>query len=76
MAINEILFMTKTKLMLLAIFMVLSLPLYVSVNCSSSVKPCGINLANAFEVFLIAYILACVIGEIYSFIRKGKAKKS
>lgn len=85
MALTDVLWMTKPKLILLAIFLILTIPKYFNSNCPSgtcaagalaTACQCGFSIANFFTIFVIAYIAAGVIGEVYSLIRKGMKAKT
>ena len=85
MALNEILWMTKPKLAIFAIFLIALIPKYYNSNCTTGICPsnalvttcqCGFSFANFFTIFVMTYIGACVIVEVFNLIRKGTGKKS
>jgi|GEM_PF-1934930 len=76
MSLLNILFMTRTKLIVLALIMVFSFPLYynlgcISANCTAGAAClCGLSLGALYTVFIWGYITACVVGEVIKIIRK------
>lgn len=85
MAINEILFMTKPKLVLLAVLLIAFIPKYYNSNCPAGSCPpealatvcqCGFFAPNFFTIFILSYISACVIVEAYNLVIKGAGKKN
>ncbi|VVB75349.1 Uncharacterised protein [uncultured archaeon] len=83
MAIMDFLWMTKAKLFLLIIFLIVTIPKYYNSNCdaacaSGAASPlcqCGFSIANFYTIFVLAYIVACIMGEIYKIIKKRTGKK-
>ena len=73
MTISETLWMTKPKLIILFALLIALLPKYYEFNCTKTT--CGFSFPNFFTIFVLAYITACVIGELYELIKKtGKNK--
>ncbi|MEI7962140.1 MAG: hypothetical protein WCI04_07430 [archaeon] len=79
MAINEILWMTKPKLALLGVFLIALIPKYYNSNCLTGSCPsdavitacqCGFSLPNFFTLFVMTYVGACVIIEMFNYLRK------
>ncbi len=78
MAFSEMLWMTKTKIFILIIILILCAPFYYGYGCINGVCAiaeacnCGFQPANFFTVFIISFILAGFIGEVVQMFTKKK----
>ncbi len=83
MALMDFFWMTKAKLFLLVIFLIITIPKYYNSNCDAvcaggAINPlcqCGFSIANFYTIFVAAYVVACIMGEVYKIIKKAKVKK-
>jgi hypothetical protein len=84
MAIMDFLWMTKAKLTLLIILLIVLIPKYYNSNCDAAICAgdivnsacqCGFSLANFYTIFVISYIAACIMGEIYKIAKNAKLKR-
>lgn len=83
MGFREIFWMTKPKIALLVILLVAFIPSYYNSNCpvANCVKDaaglpckCGFSPFDFYTMFILSYLFASVIVEVYNFIRKRPAK--
>jgi len=79
MTFFDILWMTKPKIILLAVFLALLFPSYYNISCISTTClagagpcPCGFSPIDFFTCFVWAYVTACLIIEVIKIFRRKK----
>jgi hypothetical protein len=85
MVFFDLLKMTRTKLIILAIFLITQIPSYINLSCidgycqaGAEVCACRFLPIEFFVTFVWMYVFACMIGEFITFLKKhtNKLKKT
>jgi len=81
MIIRDIFWLTKPKLVLLAIFLVILIPSYYNTGCpigacvASATCQCGFSIFNFYTAFILSYLTSSIIVELYNVFFKKSVKK-
>lgn len=77
MLIRDLFWLTKPKVVLLAIFLVILIPSYYTLSCcvGEIVCFCGFSIFNFYTAFVLSYLTASVIVELYNVFFKKLVKK-
>lgn len=77
MLIRDIFWLTKPKVALLAIFLVILIPSYYTSSCcvGGLVCFCGFSIFNFYTAFVLSYLTASIIVELYNAFFKKSVKK-
>ena len=81
MVLREIFWLTKPKLVLLAVFLIIVLPSYYNSGCpigacvQDGVCQCGFSIFNFYTAFILSYLTSSIIIEIYNVLSKKFFKK-
>ena len=77
MVIFDLLLMTRTKLILLGIFLILNIQSYINFSCiegycliGNTTCECGFLVVEFFVTFIWMYVFACLIVEFAKLIKK------
>jgi hypothetical protein len=70
MVLFDLLQMTKTKILVLALLLVAFSPSFINLSCIVGAGECGFLLTEFFVTFVWMYIISCLIIELALFIRK------
>jgi hypothetical protein len=81
MLIRDIFWLTKPKLVLLAIFLIILIPSYYNTGCpsgtcmQSAVCQCGFSIFNFYTAFVLSYLTSSILVELFNVFQKKFIKK-
>ena len=81
MIIRDIFWLTKPKIVLLAIFLIILIPSYYNAGCPSgvciqdAVCQCGFSIFNFYTAFVLSYLTSSIMVELYKVFFKKSVKK-
>ncbi|MDD2531873.1 MAG: hypothetical protein PHO61_04280 [Candidatus ainarchaeum sp.] len=77
MVLRNIFWLTKPKIVLLLIFLVILIPSYYNLSCcvGGLFCPCGFFIFNFYTAFILSYLTSSIIVEIYNVFFKKLVKK-